>query len=446
MSDQPESHSETLEEARARLMCTLDSIASGGVSDEPHDQEAGVLCAQANLGMTDYGRHDAPVEDKEHGGTTDSSVMELSTASATRTGLTKAAPVKEIDSVSLSKYGDFLDEADFVARATRDQRRAWVRANLALDTASRDPSHISSDRGSRDAFCWICARRGLFRTCPQMLSPEINPKITIADHVGAAVFGNDVADPGWNPENKRIVLYTDAATKNGNEDGPGIAGAAVTSRFLGQGPPSWSNASYAIIGTHHSHKAELYAIGLALDIAACEIQRMVDDSRRRGFQDGNQERPEFPSVIIMTDSQSSLYYIHDFTWQDTVPEIFSDDTFTNLMGPLKWILQLGVRVRFHWVPAHTNVDGNCRADAAAKAASVESMKFYSVLADQGSRDCHIVNIQGHPHGEPNGDDSPFSKPKPRIYAKVATQIRALEINFINKTYRDRYQSWIARLI
>lgn len=295
-------------------------------------------------------------------------------------GSTKKAPI----------HGIYGADEPLVKYELRRRRRAWIEDQLASGRAAGEPTPAHASEMQDEGFCWICARRGRFQICPQIASSNPNPRITIEDPVSAGHFATEISNPKWRPEEVRMVFYTDMSAKNGMGRNPSLAGAGITHRRMMDGEASeWLDASYGIIGSNRTDKIELYAIGLALEIAAGELkgisERICKSEKHGQFQAS--------SVIIITDSQASLYFIHDYLLNGTTPPMFSRETFTSMMEPITNLKKLEATMYFHWAPAHTKIEGNCRADVLAGEASRWTSERCGSRKYQPSLDCEVIEIR-----------------------------------------------------
>lgn len=171
---------------------------------------------------------------------------------------------------------------------------------------------------------------------------------------------------------------------------PSLAGIGVTTRCVMDGEASaWLDASYGIIGSNRPDKVELYAIGLALEIAVGELQSISD----RLYRLGSHSEVEATTVLIMTDSQASLYFIHDYTLNGKTPPMFARETFIKLMQPMTKLKELRALISFQWVPGHTNIEGNSRADCLAGKASKWTSERCGRRRYQTSLDCEVIEIR-----------------------------------------------------
>ncbi|KAH8195913.1 hypothetical protein TruAng_009926 [Truncatella angustata] len=322
--------------------------------------------------------------------------------------------------------------------AFRKRRREWIQQQLAsVQKSGQLPSSLEY-RQVDESCCWICARRGQFKFCPQVSSKDYNPRIIIEDHLSAAFFASEVANPRWQPGKQRLVFYTDMAAINGTGHDPDIAGAAVTYKSIlgngGDGVSSWSDASYGIIGSNRPDKVELYAIGLALEIAVSQIQTTLHDPTVH------------PTVLIITDSQAALYFIHDFMWQGTIPFLFSQETFANLMKPISTLNENNIPIEFHWAPSHTDIEGNSRADKLAGAASNWTLSRIPRKHRRKLLTCHVIRIPSSTHSWSVPVSSIIAMEPRRVFLErsprslAAEQIEAMQAEWISDQMADVYRS------
>ncbi|ETS74993.1 hypothetical protein PFICI_13477 [Pestalotiopsis fici W106-1] len=333
------------------------------------------------------------------------------------------------DGVYLNKY------------ALRRQKREWLRDQLVSARASGELHTTLESRGrDHENSCWVCARRGQFQICPQVSLPGANPRVIIEDHLEATFFAAEAGNPSWRPGQRRLVFYTDMAAISGSGNDPSIAGAGVTyKRILGDDVSDWIDSSYGIVGTNRPDKSELYAVGLALEIAATEVEEICKDS------------PPTP-IMVMTDSHAAMYYIHDYIWKGTIPSMFSRDTFDRLMLPITRMQELNVPLDFHWVPSHTSVEGNCRADALAGAASQWTLSRFPAMAYQTRFECQIVQIPDPkklayisvlgtqpPQKESRPKGQSYMSAKREAYADFASQIQGMQAQWVSDQLAESYR-------
>ncbi|KAF7949612.1 uncharacterized protein EAE97_003121 [Botrytis byssoidea] len=157
----------------------------------------------------------------------------------------------------------------------------------------------------------------------------------------------------------RLVLWTDASRNELSDRGIGIA--YHSSKYV------WDELSWRIRGQISTHLLEVYAIVRALEIA-------WDMCRNQGAE-------RMPSkILIYSDCygalrlfdqfRNSLKVLEKLTYaeQMIVPGIIASEALS--------VLEVGVALRY--VPGHSGVEGNVKADRAAKIGrkhSVEKEKF-----------------------------------------------------------------------
>ncbi|KAF7539708.1 hypothetical protein G7054_g1931 [Neopestalotiopsis clavispora] len=343
---------------------------------------------------------------------------------------TQPNPSEDVgDGVSLKKY------------VLRRQKREWVRDQLVSARASGELRTALESRGrDYESSCWVCARRGQFKVCPQVAMPDANPRVIIEDHLDAAFYAAEAVNPSWRSGQHRLVFYTDMAAISGSGNDPSIAGAGVTyKRILGDNTSDWIDSSYGIMGTNRPDKTELYAIGLALEVAATEAEKTCKDM------------PPIPTMVL-TDSHAAMYYIHDYIWRGTIPSMFSRDTFNRLMLPILRLQELNVPLDFHWVPSHTDVEGNCRADALAGAASQWTLSRFPSMAYQTRFECQVVqipDIKEQTYISVLGTRPPQRESRPtrqsaksvqrQAYADFASQIQGMQAQWISDQLAESYR-------
>lgn len=186
-----------------------------------------------------------------------------------------------------------------------------------------------------------------------------NLKIIIKSRPNAIKFASEVVEPSLGTTlGPRIVFFTD-----GSDRGPkGLAGAAVSYKRCLAETTDWFDVSAGIVGKAGSNEAEMIAVGIALNIARCEIQAL--DQLAAG------SLPNYPTIFVITDSQSTLNWIDQYirgnVTQPRIVRKLYHPAFTQLLDPLTRLESLGVKVELHWTKGHKGGhDGNHRADRLA---------------------------------------------------------------------------------
>lgn len=188
-----------------------------------------------------------------------------------------------------------------------------------------------------------------------------NFKVIKKEKASAVQFANEIAETSptalETSLGPRIVFFPD-----GSGAGPrGINGAGVTYRLHTSQTTDWIDASAGILGKANHNDAELIAVGMALNIAKCELQAI--------HQLASGRQVTYPTIFIITDSTHALHLLREYIpCNITVAQIkrlTHKPSFTQLLSPLDQFQRLGVKVEFHWTKAHDGVYGNNRADRLA---------------------------------------------------------------------------------
>lgn len=178
------------------------------------------------------------------------------------------------------------------------------------------------------------------------------------------------------PIPNRLVLFTDGSAfslvkdQNGTRVRKGF-GATVVYQIYKTGE-RWNELLYRLKGDPDIDRSEYTAVAEALAIALpWALRKLPTLEDAQGCQ-----------VVIFTDSQSALSKLerlgtHALT--EDMP-LRTDSVRRKLITRSQYLRQLGVRVDVRWVPAHAKVEGNERADAAARRAG---KGVHEVVPDEG---------------------------------------------------------------
>lgn len=173
-------------------------------------------------------------------------------------------------------------------------------------------------------------------------------------------FANKVADPGELAIGPRIVFFTDGSVHENYCEG----GGGITFKRLPSISPQWTDFGVAIRGITRSEEAELVAIDHALQLTL---------SDEHGAQATSNLGGALP-VYIFTDSLGSLSKLRNYLAAepdstDRKTQQYMHPAFINFIENLDRAVTKGADLRFCWVKAHMNVEGNERADTLAGTAS-----------------------------------------------------------------------------
>ena len=219
-------------------------------------------------------------------------------------------------------------------------------------------------------------------------SIQRHPRITIQQHKGAKAFAIRAAE-SMNMPTYRMVFYTDASS----QEKEAIQGAGITYKCFPAGPHDmvWHDESYEILGTHNSNTAEMLAIACALKIAVRELHRY---SKRRL----SGKRRSKCVVFIFTDSQASLVAIGNYFQSAAKPSakeaFLCKQSSAEIPGLLESLQAAGAQVEFRWVPGHSGVIGNTRADRLASDAvqTARPIMAYHPASPDG-KDFEIISVK-----------------------------------------------------
>ncbi|RYO83960.1 hypothetical protein DL766_001001 [Monosporascus sp. MC13-8B] len=165
----------------------------------------------------------------------------------------------------------------------------------------------------------------------------------------------------------RMVFYTDASffIKRGLQG----AGAAVTYRCFPEGPKdvTWRDESYGIIAAPNVaqdvHTGDMFAISRALKIAA-------DKTPGYSQHPTWTTRPNRFGIYIFTGSQRSLRTIRSYLAGDCSPaDLLNNQASAEIPGLLEYLSICDALIEFHWVPGHSGIIRNDRADRLARDAA-----------------------------------------------------------------------------
>ncbi|KAI1207600.1 uncharacterized protein F4807DRAFT_462409 [Annulohypoxylon truncatum] len=176
----------------------------------------------------------------------------------------------------------------------------------------------------------------------------------------------------------RLVIYADGSTKDSHSALPKvkISGFGITYKLfninLGAAVDNdWTDASYGVHGIMGSGAVEALAIHRSLYVARYLMERLIQQSPKSG---GDHKLP--PRVIIMSDCLGAINYIYSCHHYGTLgrPEQLSikhrdkelpDGFMYKAYQPISRLTSLGISVEVNWIPGHSGLEGNMRADRLA---------------------------------------------------------------------------------
>lgn len=154
--------------------------------------------------------------------------------------------------------------------------------------------------------------------------------------------------------------------------------------------------------------AELAAIAEGLAIATTEVLLS------RGNQKSTSPKKEAaaaaaakPKVIIFTDSTSALQKIDKLRKSVVAEDRLRDDAVVRkIITRSQYLRRIGIPLELRWVPGHSRVEGNTRADVAARLAA--KSENIAVLLDEGLR---LIEMEDAPGNVAEQQNTPREKSK-----------------------------------
>lgn len=122
---------------------------------------------------------------------------------------------------------------------------------------------------------------------------------------------------------------------------------------------TWEERTFNFSDGHKSKSTEMAAIAEGLAIALTQVLLLDIDQRK-----------SIGRVIIFTDCQAAMFRMEKFRCNSLAERrLRSDPIVRKLVTRSQYLRGLGVEVEIRWVPAHSGVEGNVRADFAARSAA-----------------------------------------------------------------------------
>lgn len=176
----------------------------------------------------------------------------------------------------------------------------------------------------------------------------------------AATTTNSTATDG----SRQLVFFVDGSRFTNVKDkrkrkAPASGKAAGAAVVYQTDIKAWEERTFNFSDGHKSKSTEMAAIAEGLAIALSQVLLL----------DGDQSK-SIGRVIIFTDCQAAMFRIERFRCTSlSERRLRSDPIVRKLVTRSQYLRGLGVEVEIRWVPAHSGVEGNIRADAAARSAA-----------------------------------------------------------------------------
>lgn len=164
-----------------------------------------------------------------------------------------------------------------------------------------------------------------------------------------------------NPEctEKELFFYVDGSSfyKRGKHNARKCSGAAVV--FQADDGQDWQERVFPLPSTSDASTAEMAAISEGLAVALSQTLIRPAGVRK---------------VVIFSDSQEALSRVNELRQHKFSQEWLRDEcnsVLRKLITRSQHFGRLGISVELRWVPAHSGVEGNERADTAARSAAAD---------------------------------------------------------------------------
>lgn len=158
---------------------------------------------------------------------------------------------------------------------------------------------------------------------------------------------------------KELFFYVDGSSfyKRGKRNARKCSGAAVV--FQADDGQDWQERVFPLPSKSDASTAEMAAISEGMAVALSQTLIRPAGVRK---------------VVIFSDSQEALSRVNQLR-QHTFSQEWLCDELNSVLRKLitrsQYFGRLGISVELRWVPAHSGVEGNERADAAARSAAAD---------------------------------------------------------------------------
>lgn len=158
-------------------------------------------------------------------------------------------------------------------------------------------------------------------------------------------------------EEKELFFYVDGSSlyKSGKRNAKRSAGAAVV--FQADDDQSWQERVFPLPPESDAFTAEMAAIAEGLAVALSQTLT----------------RPaKINKVVVFSDCREALSRFNELRQQTFSEEWLRSDLnscLRKLITRSQYFCRIGISIELRWVPAHSGVEGNIRADRAARSAA-----------------------------------------------------------------------------
>ena len=185
--------------------------------------------------------------------------------------------------------------------------------------------------------------------------------VIIDDSKDDAILAARVASRPCSSESAEteLAFYVDGSSfyKSGKRNKKRCAGAAVV--FQADGGEAWEERVFPLPSESDAFAAEEAAIADGLAVALSKTLTQAPGMRK---------------VVIFSDCKAALMRVNELRQRTFSEEWLRSDVnsvLRKLVTRSQYFGKLGISVELRWVPAHSGVEGNIRADRAARSAAVD---------------------------------------------------------------------------
>lgn len=267
--------------------------------------------------------------------------------------------------------------ANLPAKARRKKERRPGRSNRAI--AASLWQHISDIAETNKK---VNARRelALLRSTADM---RFVGDVIIQSRDDAILAARESSRPSSECAEKQLLFYVDGSLffKRGKRNAKRCAGAAVV--FQAEDGQDWQERVFSLPRESDTCTAEMAAISEGLAVALSQTLT---------------QPAEVCKVVIFSDCQEALSRVHELRQHTFSEEWLQSErnlVLRKLITRSQYFRKLGISVELRWVPAHSGVEGNIRADRAARSAAADDSGGPSltngVYLDEA---LHLIEVEG----------------------------------------------------
>lgn len=241
--------------------------------------------------------------------------------------------------------------ADSPVKARRKKERRPGRSNKAIAASLRQ--HISDIAETNKK---VNSRRelALLRSTAEL---RFVGDVIIQSRDNAILAARESSRPSSECAEKQLVFYVDGSLffKRGKRNAKRCAGAAVV--FQADDGQDWQERVFSLPRESDTFAAEMAAIAEGLAVALSQTLTQPADVRK---------------VVVFSDCQEALSRVNELRQRTFSEEWLQSElnlVLRKLVTRSQYFSKIGISVELRWVPAHSGVEGNIRADRAARSAA-----------------------------------------------------------------------------